>query len=133
MSDHLLLHLDFLYRIYTVDDIKGDYYSFDFLPNYNSIEVDTIYDILNCLDNNSLNNLLVFIFKQWSLFKIDPEKDELSTTARRNYILSKNITITKINNKYEFNKKLTEFIDYDSIFGIYIINQMLKFLYPCKL
>ena len=95
--------------------------------------MDTIYDILNCLDNNSLNNLLVFIFKQWSLFKIDPEKDELSTTARRNYILSKNMTITKINNKYEFNKKLTEFIDYDSIFGIYIINQMLKFLYPCKL
>ena len=44
MSEHLLIDLNQLYSIYSIDDIDRDYFEFDFLPDYNSIETEILYD-----------------------------------------------------------------------------------------
>ena len=133
MSEHLLIDLNQLYRLYSVYDIKDDYYYFDFLPPYNSIETDIIYDSINCLSIYSLNNMINFLYKQWSLLRLDPELNQFPTAKRRKLILLKKFTEDKINSKQEFNEKMSFFIDRDQVFGLYVINQILKFLYPCKL
>jgi hypothetical protein len=133
MSEHLLIDLNQLYRLYSVDDVDGDYYSFDFLPSYNSIDSDIIYDVINCLSIYSLNNMINFLYKQWSLLRLDPELNQFPTAKRRKLILLKKFTEDTINSKQEFNEKMSFFIDRDQVFGLYVMNQVLKFLYPCKL
>ena len=44
----------------------------------------------------------------------------------------KEISTHKIQTKEDFNHILKLFINEDPILGIYIMNQVLKFLYPCK-
>ena len=133
MSEHLLIDLNQLYRLYSANDINGDYYDFDFLPSYNSIETEIIYDSINCLSIYSLNNMINFMYKQWSLLQLDQELNQLPTAKRRKVVLLKKFTDDKINSKQEFNEKMSYFIDRDQVFGLYVINQILKFLYPCKL
>ena len=132
MSDHLLVNPNQLYFLYSVKDIKDDYYEFSIFPDYHSIEVDIFYDILNCLSVYELQNLLVFIYKQWSLLKLDNTLEEFKNNKRKKIILKKEFSITKIKTKEEFNDILKLFIDEDPVIGIYIMNQLLKFLYPCK-
>ena len=132
MSEHLLIDLNQLYRIYSTDDIDSDYFDFSFLPEYNSIETEIIYDILNCLSLTQLNKLSIYIYQQWSLLHLDPELTKLSTAKRRKLVLSKQFTGDKCYSKGEWNQKMSLFIDSDQVFGLYVINQLLKFLYPCK-
>ena len=133
MSEHLLIDLNQLYSIYSIDEIDGEYFDFSFLTNYNSIETGIMYDILNCLSLKQLNQLTLYIYKQWSLLNLDPELSSLSTPKRRKYVLSKQFTGDKCHSKDEWNQKMSLFVDSDKVFGLYIINQLLKFLYPCKL
>ena len=133
MSEHLLIDLNKLYSIYSVDDIDRDYFEFDFLPDYNSIETEILYDILNCLSLKQLNQLSIYIYQQWSLLKLDPELSKLSTAKRRKHVLSKQFTEGYCNSKKQWNQKISLFIDSDKVFALYVINQVLKFLYPCKL
>ena len=79
-----------------------------------------------------LQNLLVFIYKQWSLFKLDNTLEEFTNIKRKKTILKQELSITKIQTKEGFNHILKLFINEDPIMGIYIMNQLLKFLYPCK-
>lgn len=132
MSEHLLINPNQLYFLYSVNDIKEDYYDFSIFPNYNSIEIEILYDILNCLSIYELQNLLVFIYKQWSLFKLDNTLEEFTNNKRKKTILKQELSITKIQTKEEFNDILKLFINEDPIMGMYIMNQLLKFLYPCK-
>ena len=132
MSEHLLIDLNQLYSIYSIDEIDGEYFDFSFLTNYNSIEIEIMYDILNCLSLKQLNQLSLYIYKQWSLLNLDPELSSLSTPKRRKYVLSKLFTGEKCHSKDEWNQKMSLFIDSDQVFGLNIINQLLKFLYPCK-
>lgn len=132
MSEHLLIDLNLLYHIYSIDDIDSDYFDFSFLPEYNSIETEIIYDILNCLSLTQLNKLSIYIYQQWSLLHLDPELTKLSTAKRRKLVLSKQFTSDKCHSKKEWNQKMSLFIDSDQVFGLYVINQLLKFLYPCK-
>jgi hypothetical protein len=132
MSEHLLINPDQLYFLYSVKDIKEDYYDFSIFPDYNSIEVEIFYNILNCLSMYELQNLLIFIYKQWSLFKLDNTLEEFSNNKRKKTILKQELLPTKIQNKEDFNHILKLFINEDPIMGIYIMNQLLKFLYPCK-
>ena len=132
MSEHLLINLNHLYFLYSVNDIKEDYYDFSIFPHYNSIDIEIFYDILNCLSMYELQNLLVFIYKQWSLFKLDNNLDEFTNNKRKKTILKQELLLTKIQKKEEFNNILKLFINEDPIIGIYIMNQLLKFLYPCK-
>ena len=133
MSEHLLIDLNQLYSIYSIDEIDGEYFHFSFLTNYNSIEIEIMYDILNCLSLKQLNQLTLYIYKQWSLLNLDPVLSSLSTPKRRKLVLSKQFTCDKCHSKDEWNQKMSLFVDSDKVFGLYIINQLLKFLYPCKL
>ena len=132
MSEHLLINPIQLYFIYSPKDIKYEYLDFDFLPEYTSFEVENIYDAMNCLSINDMNNLNLFIYKQWSLLKLDTEIVSLPTVKRRNIILSKEFDNTPVLTKDGLNNKFKEFISNDKILGLYVINQILKFLYPCK-
>ena len=68
MSEHLLIDPNELYKLYSYRDIV-EYYHFDFLANFTSIEIDIFYDILNSVSRKQVSNLNNYIFKQWSLTK----------------------------------------------------------------
>lgn len=129
MSEHLLINPEQLYFIYSPKDIKYEYLEFDFLPEYKSFDIETIYDAMNCLSLNDMNNLNLFIYKQWSILKLI---DDIPNNKRKNNILKIQYYHNKILNKTDLNDKLKEFISNDKVLGLYIINQILKFLYPCK-
>ena len=129
MSEHLLINPEKLYFIYSPKDIKYEYLEFDFLPEYKSFDVYNIYDAMNCLSLNDMNNLNLFIYKQWSLLKL---LDDIPNNKRKKKILEKQYSHNKIFNRDGLNNKLKEFISNDKILGLYVINQILKFLYPCK-
>ena len=130
MSDYILIPLDNLYKLYSIKDIFYEYFNFNFLPNYESIDIDTIYDIFNCLDLNQLHNFINYLFKEWSKIKLNDEINTLPTAKRRNYILSKQISPDKIKSKLEFNNIIKSFINEDKILGLFFINKSLLFLYP---
>lgn len=129
MSEYLLMNPEQLYFIYSPKDIKDEYLDFDFLPEYKSIDVYNIYDAMNCLDLNDMNNLNLFIYKQWSLLKM---LDDIPASDRSGNILKIIYSHKKVLNKIDLNDKLKEFISNDRVMGLYVINQTLKFLYPCK-
>ena len=130
MSEHLLINPEKLYFIYSPKDIKYEYLYFDFLPQYKSFDVNNIYDAMNCLDLNNINNLNLFIYKQWSLIKL---QDDIPNNKRNKNILKITYSHNKVLNKSYLNNKLKEFISNDKILGLYIINHILKFLYPCNI
>jgi len=129
MSEHLLINPEQLYFIYSPKDIKYEYLEFDFLPEYKSFDIETIYDAMNCLSLNDMNNLNLFIYKQWSILKM---LDDIPNNKRKKNIFEKQYSHNKILNRADLNIKLKEFISNDKILGLYVINQILKFLYPCK-
>ena len=128
MSEHLLINPEQLYFIYSPKDIKYEYLELDFLPEYKSFDIYNIYDAMNCLSVNDMNNINLFIYKQWSLLKL---QDDIPNNKKKN-ILKKVYSHNKVLNKTDLNDKLKEFISNDKVLGLYIINQILKFLYPCK-
>ena len=95
MSEHLLINPEQLYFLYSVKDIKKDYYDFSIFPDYHSIEIEIFYDILNCLSMYELQNLLIFIYKQWSLFKLNTTLQEFTNNKRKKTILKQKDTDTK--------------------------------------
>ncbi len=130
MSEYLLIDLDNFYKIYSIDDIKDEYFNYTFLPNYTSIDIDILYDIYNCLDISQLNNFLIFFYKGWSKLKENKDIIISPSAKRRKLILSKTISPNKINSKSEFNDKIKEFINDDQILGLFFINKIILFLYP---
>ena len=130
MSQYLVVDPDKLYKIYSPDTIK-EYYPFDFLPEFTSIERETFYDILNSLSMKELVNMNRYIFKQWSLTKGNDELMNSSPLKRKKDVLSRPYSHESILSKDELNSKLNEFIQGDKVISLYCMNQMLKFLYPC--
>ena len=128
MSEHLLINPDLLYRIYSYKHIE-DYYCFSFLPPFSSIEIDVFYDILNSLPLKKLQNMDSYLYKQWSLtrFLLDRE----SMDKRNKELCSINYLKYKIISKESLNNKLCLLIGDDKIIGLYIMNKMIQFLYPC--
>ena len=131
MSEHLLLDPNKLYKIYFSQDIV-EYYSFSFLPEFNSIDIDIFYDILNSVSLKVLSNLTNYIFKQWSLTKKMLELKDTGPVKRKIDILSKVYARELILSKEQLNDNLSQLIQGDQVMALYIMNQMLKFLYPCK-
>ena len=127
MSGNLVIDPNLLYRIYSPKDI-GTYYHFNFLSEFNSIEIDIFYDILNSLSFKQLCNLNSYLYKQWMLTKRPLESTE--TQERKKDILSRNYTNKKIESKEDLNNKLKIFINDDQIMSLYIMNKLLIFLYP---
>jgi len=130
MSTYLQVDPNKLYSLYNYKDIQ-EYYPFDCFAEFSSIEVDIFYDILNSISTKQLSNLNRYIFKQWSLARKKIDISDIHKNKRTNYILQSQYLSTPIQSKGQFNKKLTDFIQGDKILSLYIMNQCLKFLYPC--
>ena len=131
MSEHLLIDPNKLYKLYSSQDVK-DYYPFLFLPEFNSIEIDIFYDILNSLSLKRLSNMTTYIFKQWSLTKKMLELGDIGPIKRKKDILNMTYVNETILSKEQLNDNLCQFIQRDRVMALYTMNQMLKFLYPCK-
>jgi len=129
MSEYLLINPNKLYILYSADTIT-DYYNYDFLPAFTSIETDIFYDILNSLQTKELFSLQRYLYRQWTLTKDDVELINSPPIKRRKSILSREFK-GNITSKDDFNDNLTSFISNDKILGLYIMNKILKFLYPC--
>ena len=86
MSDKLIIDPNELYKLYDYRDIV-DYYHFNFLSNFTSIEVDIFYDILNSLSDKELSNLNNYIFKQWSLTHLNLTFEEIKPHKRKKELL----------------------------------------------
>jgi hypothetical protein len=130
MSEHLIIKPELLYKIYS-HTLITDYFTYTFLPDFTSIDIDILYDILNCLSIKSLQSLDIYIYKQWKLSKTICISYDNPPKKRKNTIINKQYPLTKINSNIEFNKKLKKFINNDKVIAIYIMNKLLKFLYPC--
>jgi hypothetical protein len=130
MCDNLIIDPNKLYKLYHYKNIK-EYYHFNFLPEYNSIEIDIFYDILNNLNSKNISSLNNYIFKHWSVTKLNINLEDKS--ERKEKILERYYSYNKINNKDDLNNKLNEFINNDKIIGLYIMNILLRFLYPCNI
>ena len=131
MSEHLILDPDKLYELYSSEDVK-EYYPYYFLPTFRSIDIDIFYDILNSVSLKVLSNLTNYIFKQWSLTKKMLELKDTGPVKRKIDILSKVYARELIISNEQLNDNLSQLIQGDQVMALYIMNQMLKFLYPCK-
>tara|TARA_Y100000389_G_scaffold184012_1_gene202049 strand:- start:2861 stop:3241 length:381 start_codon:yes stop_codon:yes gene_type:complete len=126
MCENLVINPENLYAIYSYKELN-EYYYYSFLTEFNSIEIDIFYDVLNCLSIKQLNNLNRYIFKQWKL-TIDKIKRE---STIKNKLLKKIYSNKHISSSAEFNIKLVNFIDNNKILALFIMNKILLFLYPC--
>ena len=131
MSEHLLIDPNELYKLYDYRDVK-EYYNFTFLADFTSIEIDIFYDVLNSLSMKDLSNLNLFIFKQVSLTNKIVEVKKHTPKYRRKQIISRRYNNDKVFTKEDFNNKLQHYIQNDRIISLFIMNQLIKFLYPCK-
>jgi len=131
MSEHLLMDPNELYKCYTYSNVK-DYYHYTFLASFTSIETDIFYDILNSLCMKQLSNLNKYIFRQWSLTSKILRLENMTPRSRSKKLLSRSYSNSIISSKDEFNHKLESFIKSDQVTSLYIMNQLLGFLYPCK-
>ena len=138
MSEHLLIDPNSLYKLYSYKDIE-EYYPFNFLSNFTSIEIDIFYDILNSVSSKQVSNLNNYIFKQWSLTKYTIDLEDVSPKRRNKYIMRRVYTNDSIQSnesiesKDKLNTKLSKLIQGDQVMSLYIMNQLLKFLYPCNI
>lgn len=130
MSEHLLINPDLLYKIYSYNQIE-EYYGYNFLPEFTSFDVNSIYDSLNCITLKELQCLQNHIVKQWSLTHMLLSKETPSPKKRYNSLIQTKYPNIKITDKQQLNDILIKFINDDKIKAIYIINKILKFLYPC--
>ena len=131
MSEHLLIDPNELYKLYDYRDVK-EYYNFTFLADFTSIEIDIFYDVLNSLSMRDLSNLNLFIFKQVSLTNKIIEVNKYTPKYRHKQIISRQYNNDKVFTKEDFNNKLQHYIQNDQIISLFIMNQLIKFLYPCK-
>ena len=138
MSEHLLIDPNVLYKLYSYKDID-EYYSFNFLTKFTSIEIDIFYDILNSVSSKQLSNLNNYIFKQWSLTKYSIDLQDISPKRRNKDIMRRMYTNESIqsnesiDSKSKLNTKLSQLIQGDQVMSLYVMNQLLKFLYPCNI
>jgi hypothetical protein len=129
MSQYLVRNPDDLYKSYLPDTIV-EYYPFDFLYEFTSIESDTFYDILNSLSDKQLASLNRYLYQQWSLLKHHKPLQEVSPTKRSTEILSRQLTPPNQETKQAYNEKYSQWIQNDKVLSLYFMNQCLTFLLP---
>jgi len=132
MSEQLLIDPNKLYKLYSYKDIK-EYYPFYFFASFTSIEIDIFYDILNSLSRKELSNLNNYIFKQWAITQLTLKFKDVEPIEIKDKLLYRDYTNERIQTKDELNTKLNHLIQGDKIISLYIMNQLLKFLYPCNI
>ena len=123
MNKYLLKDPDVLYRLYKACDIDY-YYSYNFLYNFNTIDYHIFYDILNSLNNKELLSLHNYFARFW--VKTTNNIDDMNIYEDTVISFEKKMT------KELFNNKLHLFIQDKPVLTLYVMNIMLRFLYPCR-
>ena len=129
MVKHLVKDPNKLYEICNHRDLE-DYYPFSFIGNFNSIEVDIYYDVLNTMDSRTLRNIYGYIVKQWTIIQKHIELSDYSDVSKKKYKRRTLIPHKGLLSKEEFNSILSKFIRNNKVLSLVVMNIIQRYLHP---
>ena len=129
MVEYLVKDPNKLYEICNHRDLE-DYYPFSFIGNFNSIEVDIYYDVLNTMDSRTLRNIYGYIVKQWTIIQKHIELSDYSDVSKKKYMRRTLIPHKGLLSKEEFNTILSKFIRNNKVLSLVVMNIIQRFLHP---
>ena len=129
MVEHLVKDPNKLYEICNHRDLE-DYYPFSFIGNFNSIEVDIYYDVLNTMDSRILRNIYGYIVKQWTIIQKHIELYDYSDVSKKKYMRRTLIPHKGLLSKEEFNSILSKFIRNNKVLSLVVMNIIQRYLHP---
>ena len=129
MVEHLVKDPNKLYEICNHRDLE-DYYPFSFIGNFNSIEVDIYYDVLNTMDSRTLRNIYGYIVKQWTIIQKHIELSDYSDVSKKKYMRRTLIPHKGLLSKEEFNTILSKFIRNNKVLSLVVMNIIQRYLHP---
>ena len=129
MVEHLVKDPNKLYEICNHRDLE-DYYPFSFIGNFNSIEVDIYYDVLNTMDSQTLRNIYGYIVKQWTIIQKHIELSDYSDVSKKKYMRRTLIPHKGLLSKEEFNTILSKFIRNNKVLSLVVMNIIQRYLHP---
>ena len=129
MVEHLVKDPNKLYEICNHRDLE-DYYPFSFIGNFNSIEVDIYYDVLNTMDSRTLRNIYGYIVKQWTIIQKHIELSDYNEVSKKKYMRRKLIPHKDLLSKEEFNTILSKFIRNNKVLSLVVMNIIQRYLHP---
>ena len=129
MVEYLVKDPNKLYEICNHRDLE-DYYPFSFIGNFNSIEVDIYYDVLNTMDPRTLRNIYGYIVKQWTIIQKHIELSDYDEVSKKKYMRRKLTPHKKLLSKGEFNTILSKFIRNNKVLSLVVMNIIQRYLHP---
>ena len=129
MVEYFVKHPNKLYEICNHRDLE-DYYPFSFIGNFNSIEVDIYYDVLNTMDSRTLRNIYGYIVKQWTIIQKHIELSDYSDLSKKKYMRRTLIPHKGLLSKEEFNTILSKFIRNNKVLSLVVMNIIQRYLHP---
>ena len=129
MVEYLVKDPNKLYEICNHRDLE-DYYPFSFIGNFNSIEVDIYYDVLNTMDPRTLRNIYGYIVKQWTIIQKHIELSDYSDVSKKKYMRRTLIPHKWLLSKEEFNSILSKFIRNNKVLSLVVMNIIQRYLHP---
>ena len=129
MVEYLVKDPNKLYEICNHRDLE-DYYPFSFIGNFNSIEVDIYYDVLNTMDSRTLRNIYGYIVKQWTIIQKHIELSDYSDVSKKKYMRRTLIPHKGLLSNEEFNSILSKFIRNNKVLSLVVMNIIQRYLHP---
>ena len=129
MVEYLVKDPNKLYEICNHRDLE-EYYPFSFIGNFNSIEVDIYYDVLNTMDSRTLRNIYGYIVKQWTIIQKHIELSDYSDVSKKKYMRRTLIPHKGLLSKEEFNTILSKFIRNNKVLSLVVMNIIQRYLHP---
>jgi len=134
MSQYLVSDPNKLYGVYSHKDVI-DYYPYDFLYRFKSIDVDIFYDILNTLPNKDITTIYQYLMKQWRIMCIHINEydcsDDKKVQRNKNSMLRRRIEpVHHVLHKEEFNRRMNKFIKNNKTISLMVMNILNRYLYP---
>jgi len=129
MVEYLVKDPNKLYEICNHRDLD-EYYPFSFIGNFNSIEVDIYYDVLNTMDSRTLRNIYRYIVKQWTIIQKHIELSDYSDVSKKKYMRRKLTPHKELLSKDEFNTILSKFIRNNKVLSLVVMNIIQRYLHP---
>ncbi len=116
-----------LYQYYNY--ILRDYnYSFLNELTYYNITIESFYHYLNCNDIFKLKNIWNYILSKW--FEMHHSLKDNNKYKKSIYYQKKHEYIHSIINEEQFDQLLCDFIQKDSMLGIFVMNSILAYALP---
>ena len=129
MVEYLVKDPNKLYEICNHRDLD-EYYPFSFIGNFNSIEVDIYYDVLNTMDSRTLRNIYRYIVKQWTIIQKHIELSDYSDVSKKKYMRRTLIPHKELLSKEKFNSILSKFIRNNKVLSLVVMNIIQRYLHP---